>query len=63
MSDTDAVLFANEAFYRAFADRDEASMDDLWASSDQDHVFSWEPSPKSPFRFDSPTYGAEGKSG
>jgi ketosteroid isomerase-like protein len=27
----DAVLFANEAFYRAFADRDFAAMDALWA--------------------------------
>ncbi len=26
-----AVLFANEAFYRAFADRDLAAMDALWA--------------------------------
>jgi ketosteroid isomerase-like protein len=26
-----AVLFANEAFYRAFADRDFAAMSDLWA--------------------------------
>ena len=35
MSDTDAVLFANEAFYRAFADRDEAAMDDLWSATEQ----------------------------
>lgn len=35
MSDTDAVLFANEAFYRAFADRDENAMDALWSGSDQ----------------------------
>jgi ketosteroid isomerase-like protein len=35
MSDTDAVLFTNEAFYRAFADRDEAAMDDLWSASAQ----------------------------
>ncbi len=27
----DAVLFANEAFYRAFAARDVAAMDDVWA--------------------------------
>ena len=27
----DAVLFANEAFYRAFAARDLAAMEDLWA--------------------------------
>ena len=31
MSDSDAVLFANEIFYRAFADRDEAAMEDLWS--------------------------------
>ena len=35
MSDTDAVLFANEAFYRAFADRDEDAMDLLWSDTDQ----------------------------
>ena len=35
MSDTDAVLFANEAFYRAFADRDESAMDALWSDTDQ----------------------------
>lgn len=29
--DQEAVLFANEAFYRAFAARDFAAMDDLWA--------------------------------
>lgn len=33
MSDIDAVLFANEAFYRAFADRDEDAMIDLWSDS------------------------------
>ena len=27
----DAVLFTNEAFYRAFADRDFAAMDALWS--------------------------------
>ena len=27
------VLFANEAFYRAFADRDMDAMEDLWAAS------------------------------
>ena len=27
----DAVLFANEAFYRAFAARDVAAMEDIWA--------------------------------
>jgi len=31
MSNTDAVLFANEAFYRAFADRDMVAMDALWS--------------------------------
>lgn len=29
--DREAVLFANEAFYRAFADRDYAAMEALWA--------------------------------
>ena len=27
MADTEAVLFANEAFYQAFTDRDLAAMD------------------------------------
>ena len=31
MSERDAVLFANEAFYRAFADRDLRGMDGLWS--------------------------------
>jgi hypothetical protein len=31
LSERDAVLFANEAFYRAFADRDIALMEALWA--------------------------------
>ena len=31
MADTEAVLFANEAFYRAFADRDLTAMDALWS--------------------------------
>jgi ketosteroid isomerase-like protein len=31
MGETEAVLFANEAFYRAFADRDVAAMNELWA--------------------------------
>ena len=31
MSETEAVLFANEAFYRAFAERDVALMDEVWA--------------------------------
>lgn len=29
----DAVLFANEAFYRAFADRDVPAMERMWACS------------------------------
>lgn len=29
--DRNAILFANEAFYRAFADRDYPAMDALWA--------------------------------
>ena len=32
MSDEDAVLAANEAFYRAFAARDFSAMDALWAA-------------------------------
>jgi ketosteroid isomerase-like protein len=31
MSDADAVLFANEAFYRAFADRDFEQMESVWS--------------------------------
>lgn len=31
MAEADAVLFANEAFYRAFADRDAVAMEALWA--------------------------------
>jgi hypothetical protein len=31
MSDTDAVLFANEAFYQAFADRDLKAMEEIWS--------------------------------
>ena len=31
MADDEAVLFANEAFYRAFADRDVEAMDEVWA--------------------------------
>ena len=34
MSDRDALLFANEAFYRAFADRDMLAMEDVWSSTD-----------------------------
>ena len=33
MAENEAVLFANEAFYRAFADGDPAAMDAVWASS------------------------------
>jgi ketosteroid isomerase-like protein len=32
MSDTESVLFANDAFYQAFADRDLKAMEDIWAS-------------------------------
>ncbi len=32
MSDDDAVLAANRAFYRAFAERDMAAMEALWAA-------------------------------
>lgn len=35
MSDIDALLFANEAFYRAFADRDDEAMLDLWSKTSQ----------------------------
>lgn len=28
---SEAVLFANEAFYRAFADRDAEAMDEIWS--------------------------------
>lgn len=31
MLDQEAVLFANEAFYAAFANRDVEAMDDLWS--------------------------------
>ncbi len=33
MSDLDAVLFANEAFYRAFTDRDIDAMEAMWAAT------------------------------
>ena len=33
MPETEKILFANEAFYRAFADRDFAAMDALWSNS------------------------------
>ena len=32
VGDHDIVLFANEAFYRAFVDRDMAAMEQVWAS-------------------------------
>lgn len=32
MSEREAVLFANEAFYRAFADRDMVAMEEVWAT-------------------------------
>lgn len=32
MSERDAVLFANEAFYRAFADRDMNAMSEIWSA-------------------------------
>ncbi len=32
MGETDAVLFANEAFYLAFAQRDVAAMGDVWSA-------------------------------
>lgn len=34
MPDRDALLFANEAFYRAFADRDFDAMDAIWAGDE-----------------------------
>ena len=34
MPDTDAVLFANDAFYRAFADGDAVAMGQVWAERD-----------------------------
>lgn len=33
MSEHNAVLFANEAFYAAFASRDAAAMEDAWAAT------------------------------
>lgn len=33
MSELDAILFANEAFYRAFADRDMQAMGEMWAGN------------------------------
>ena len=37
MSDRESLLFANEAFYRAFADKDMDAMADLWSD---DHPVS-----------------------
>ena len=34
MSEVDALLFANEAFYRAFADRDYPAMAAVWAETE-----------------------------
>lgn len=34
MAGREALLFANEAFYRAFADRDMDAMDQVWAESE-----------------------------
>ncbi len=34
MSDQDAILFANEAFYQAFAERDMGAMEAIWAERD-----------------------------
>jgi len=34
MAGHEAILFANEAFYRAFADRDIDAMDAVWAGAD-----------------------------
>jgi hypothetical protein len=33
MPESEAVLFANEAFYRAFADRDLSAMEALWSEA------------------------------
>ena len=33
MSDHPAILFVNEAFYRAFADRDMDAMESLWSET------------------------------
>jgi ketosteroid isomerase-like protein len=33
MPETEKILFANEAFYRAFADQDFPAMDELWSQS------------------------------
>ena len=34
MSESNAVLFANEAFYRAFSDRDLEAMELVWSATD-----------------------------
>lgn len=34
MSDHQAILFSNEAFYQAFAERDMDAMDAIWADDD-----------------------------
>ena len=34
MSDREQVLAANAAFYRAFAERDSAAMENLWSRTD-----------------------------
>ena len=33
MADREALLFANEAFYRAFVDRDMAAMEEVWSAT------------------------------
>ncbi len=33
MADREALLFANEAFYRAFSDRDMAAMEQVWSDT------------------------------
>jgi hypothetical protein len=33
VADREALLFANEAFYRAFADRDMAAMEEVWSET------------------------------
>ena len=45
MSDTDAVLFANEAFYAAFVSRDMNAMEALWATKNPVAVIhpGWNP--------------------
>ncbi|HAA93874.1 MAG: DUF4440 domain-containing protein [Rhodospirillaceae bacterium] len=45
MSERDAVLFCNDAFYAAFAGRDVDAMESLWAKVDDVSVIhpGWEP--------------------